>query len=106
MLRDTSFDGGDIKSLEALFWCCSLEVLDHVIPRSEEQAVVVSRDTGCLVPGHVANLVNVDGLHSLTGDEGVRPLAVGSRGAHLGLTEDTGISLPHCRGRLAPPKTK
>ena len=103
MIRDTSFDGADSESLKALFWCCSLEVLYHITPRSEEQAVVVSRDAGFLVPGHVADLSDVDGLHSLAGDQAVRPLAVGSGGTHLGLTESAGISLPHCCGWFAPP---
>ena len=94
MIRYTSFDRADIESLQALFWC-SLEVLDHRLPRSEEQAVVVSRDSSFVVPGHVANLVDVDGLHSLAGDQAVRPLAVGSGGAYLGLTESAGISIPH-----------
>ena len=94
MIRYTSFDRADIESLKALFWC-SLEVLDHSLPRSEEQAVVVSRDSFFPVPCHIANLVDVDGLHSLAGDETVRPLAVGSRGAYLGLTESAGISIPH-----------
>ena len=105
MIRDASFDGANIKSLKTLFWV-SLEVLDHIIPRSEEQAVVVSRDALFLVPGHVAHLVDVDGLQSLTGDHCVGPLAVGSRGANLGLTEDAVISLPHCCGCFTPPGMK
>ena len=105
MIRDASFDGANIKSLKTLFWV-SLEVLDHIIPRSEEQAVVVSRDALFLVPGHVAHLVDVDGLQSLTGDHCVGPLAVGSRGADVGFAEDADISLPNCSGRLSPPEMK
>ena len=106
VIRYTSSDGADIESLKALFRCLCLEVLDHIIPRSEEQAVVVGRDPGFLVPGHVAHLIDVDGLLSLTGDQRVRPLAVRSGGTYLGLAEDAGISLPLRCGRLSPPEKK
>ena len=105
MIRYTSSDGADIEFLKTLFWF-PLGVLDHIIPRSEEQAVVMCGDAGFLVPGHVADLIDVDGLQSLTGEQRVRPLAVWPGGAYLGLTEDAGISLPLCCSRLAPPETK
>ena len=103
MIRYTSSDGADIEFLKALFWF-SLGVLNHIIPRCEEQAVVVCGDAGFLVPGHVANLIDVDGLQSLAGYQRVSPPAVGSGGANLGLTEDAGISRPLCCGRLSQPE--
>ena len=64
----------------------------------------MGRDSGILVPGHVADLGDVDRAQSLTGDERLRPLAVQLGGAYVGLAEDAGISLPlHC-DRLTPPE--
>ena len=103
MIRYTSSDGADIEFLKTLFWF-PLGVLDHIIPRSEEQAVVMCGDAGFLVPGHVADLIDVDGLLSLAGYQRVSPLAVGSGRANIGLAKDAGIPRPLCCGRLAQPE--
>ena len=68
--------------------------MDHISSGSEEEAVVVSRYTSDVVPGHVTDLIRVDVVIPLTGYQGVSPPAVGLGGDYVGLTEDTRLPAP------------
>ena len=105
MLLNTFLNSGDVEALQTLLrrFC---EVLDHISSGSEEEAVVVSRYTSDVVPGHVTDLIHVDVVIPLTGYQGVSPPAVGLGGADVGLAEDTRLPAPFGGCRSFLPLTK
>ena len=96
MQFNTFPDGRDVKTFQTILRL-STEVLDHVLARSEEEAVVMCHNVGDLVPRHVSHLVRVDVL-PLAGYVGVRPPTIGLDGDDVGLAEDAGTSTPSYRG--------
>ena len=90
---DTPLDGIYLEVLERVLWLAH-RVLDQVHSGGEEEAVVVSRYTSDVVPGHVTDLIRVDVVIPLTGYQSVSPPAVGLGGDYVGLTEDTRLPAP------------